>query len=464
MKRIGMRGRIATWRWEKMWKLYMSLLILLGLCTGALAATQYAVEVQIEPPESGTVLGDGIYNAGDTVKLTALPNEGFEFAGWFEDGEELGEDPLLEFIADWDRIIVAKFKPVFVFAGLKVISEGELRLIPTLSLKRNRLEVRPSFLYGRSPWGFRFTNTFSSTGWSSFQANFTGSVWALRLGGGLSFAPSAPELRSAYAMASTRLDRVSLSLRTMYYPRSGVPPSPYLLHNVRLTLPGLSLSARFEDKDGLEFKDLMVYLRRPFELCCGIGAQGTVSFTKEQGFSYARLVLSDIPLGCCGIRLRTTVTFAPDKKELKLTPKWKLPCRTCLSIYGDVDWDEESFSLKGLNLYGYRIRCCFGACCPRGPGSSLELLTAFDPKHVPGGFRGEEFEYLKLTFCGPACCDSNYKFEATVYFVPSGFLFGFSRVKVAAEIPVSGLLTLKPALESSSGGVENFGIGWKLAF
>ena len=452
------------WRWEKMRKLPLSLLILLGLGNGALAATQYAVEVQIEPPESGTVLGDGIYNAGDTVKLTALPNEGFEFVGWFEDGEELGKDPLLEFIVDRDRIITAKFKPVFVFVGLKVRAEGELGLIPTLSLKRNRLEVRPSLLYGKAPWDFRFTNTFSGTGWSSFQTGFTGSVGDLRLGGGLFFSPSVPELRSAYTMASTRIDQISLGLRTMYYPRSGSPPAPYLLHNLRLTLPGITLSVRFDEKGGLEFKDLMVYLRRPFELCCGIGGQGSLSFTKEQGFSYARLVLSDIPLGCCDIRLRTTIAFTPYKKELEITPKRKLPCSTCLTIYGDVAWDEESFSLKGFSLYGYKIRCCFGERCPRGPGSSLELLTAFDPRRVPGGFQGGEFEYLRLTFCGPACCGDTYKFEAVAYFTPSGSLSGLSRVKLKAEVPVSGVLTLKPALEVFSGGVEDFSIGWDLSF
>ena len=459
-----MREKVLVRRGKRTGMLFVSFLILLGLGTGALAATQYAVEVQVEPPEGGTVLGDGIYNAGDTVKLTALPNEGFEFVGWFEDGEELGKDLLLEFIADRDRIIVAKFKPIFVFVGLKVLSEGELGVIPILSLKRNRIEVRPSFLYGKSRWDFRFTNMFSSTGWSSFQTGFTGSVWDLRLGGGLFFSPSVPELRSTYAMASTRIDQISLALRTMYYPRSGSPPAPYLLHNLRLTLPELSLSARFDEKGGLEFRDLMVCLRRPLDFCCGIGIQGTLSFTKEQGFSYARLVLSDIVLGCCDLRLRTTVTFTPDKKELEITPKWKLPCSTCLTAYGDVAWDEESFSLKGLYLYGYRIRCCFGECCPRGPGSSLELVTAFDPRRVPGGFQGEEFEYLKVTFCGPACCGDTYKLEAVAYFTPSGSLSGLSRVKLKAEVPVSGVLTLKPALEVSSGGVEDFSIGWDLSF
>lgn len=93
---------------------------------------------------------------------------------------------------------------------------------------------------------------------------------------------------------------------------------------MRLTLPGLSLSARFEDKDGLEFKDLMVYLRRPFELCCGIGVQGTVSFTKEQGFFYvpksARIVWpeGDIkmePFGSPGPHLTWVTGAALDAGE-----------------------------------------------------------------------------------------------------------------------------------------------------
>ena len=44
--------------------------------------TGYTLTLFVNPEEGGTVIGSGIYNAGDTVNISAIPNTGWEFINW----------------------------------------------------------------------------------------------------------------------------------------------------------------------------------------------------------------------------------------------------------------------------------------------------------------------------------------------------------------------------------------------
>ena len=44
--------------------------------------TGYSLTLLANPEEGGTVIGSGIYNAGDTVNISAIPNTGWEFISW----------------------------------------------------------------------------------------------------------------------------------------------------------------------------------------------------------------------------------------------------------------------------------------------------------------------------------------------------------------------------------------------
>ena len=50
------------------------------------ALPQYEVTIDVDPENAGTVTGAGIYYKGETVTLTASPNEGYRFVGWAIDG------------------------------------------------------------------------------------------------------------------------------------------------------------------------------------------------------------------------------------------------------------------------------------------------------------------------------------------------------------------------------------------
>lgn len=58
----------------------------------------------------GTTDGDGVYPQGDTVEVTATPNEGFDFIHWTENGEIVSTDATYRFAAERDRLLLADFQ------------------------------------------------------------------------------------------------------------------------------------------------------------------------------------------------------------------------------------------------------------------------------------------------------------------------------------------------------------------
>ncbi|MCQ2308237.1 MAG: InlB B-repeat-containing protein [Bacteroidales bacterium] len=69
----------------------------------------YTITAAANPTSGGTVTGDGTYNAGETVTLTAMPNEGYHFVNWTEGGEFVSGEAEYVFDAAADRNLMANF-------------------------------------------------------------------------------------------------------------------------------------------------------------------------------------------------------------------------------------------------------------------------------------------------------------------------------------------------------------------
>ncbi len=67
------------------------------------------ITAEVDPEESGSITGTGVFNYGDPVVLTATPFGDFEFYNWTEDGEEVSTQPSVSFTAYQDRHLVAHF-------------------------------------------------------------------------------------------------------------------------------------------------------------------------------------------------------------------------------------------------------------------------------------------------------------------------------------------------------------------
>ena len=66
----------------------------------------------------GTTTGDGTYDKGETATVTATPEAGYLFKGWFEDGNLVSADASYSFTVTANRTLTAKFAPYHTITTL----------------------------------------------------------------------------------------------------------------------------------------------------------------------------------------------------------------------------------------------------------------------------------------------------------------------------------------------------------
>lgn len=77
------------------------------------AINSYTISASADPALGGSVSGTGSYNHGATVSLTATPNTGYAFIGWFNGQSRVDNSNPLTFTATQDVSLIAKFAPTY---------------------------------------------------------------------------------------------------------------------------------------------------------------------------------------------------------------------------------------------------------------------------------------------------------------------------------------------------------------
>ena len=91
-------------------------------------AARRMVKVQVEVEGGGNVSGNGTYELGTSVTLTATAKSGHEFTGWRMANGSVDKTNPLKLTADVDKTIVATFRqiPIYIVNG-ETVQEGESR-------------------------------------------------------------------------------------------------------------------------------------------------------------------------------------------------------------------------------------------------------------------------------------------------------------------------------------------------
>ena len=74
-----------------------------------LAPNEFTVTATCNPVGAGTIEGAGVYQNGTIVTLTAIPNNGFGFLNWTENGAVVCNTPTYTFIVNGEKNLVAYF-------------------------------------------------------------------------------------------------------------------------------------------------------------------------------------------------------------------------------------------------------------------------------------------------------------------------------------------------------------------
>ena len=94
--------------------------------TANFEAATYTLDLAVSPESGGTVTGAGTYAAGNTVSITATPNDGYTFAGWTDGaGNTVSTEASFDYtMSEGDTTLTANFDAVTYTLDLAVNPEG----------------------------------------------------------------------------------------------------------------------------------------------------------------------------------------------------------------------------------------------------------------------------------------------------------------------------------------------------
>jgi len=344
--------------------------------------------------------------------------------------------------------------------------EGKITLLPIpTSLTTNKLTLN------YTDFGWTFTGVLSLLGSTSdtFDISAKGAFGPFSIEGTMNFDFS-PAYLGAKLVTSLDFAGLSLSFVAVHgekyvgpdgdYATGCQTPSESLTYVLTAKVDPIGVELWFRDcSTGTEFYSADITLKG-ISLCCGISLDAELVFTKANGFESLSFSGIEIPL-CCGVSLTAGVTFTTSGKEVSTGLKWGGVADTCFTVYGDAigEPEENPTEWLGIEIYGWKIHCSLGDC------NYVEFLTALNPGYFVDNnivaFQPNEFEYMKLGFCGAGCCGGKYTVDLAVYFKSGTALFGISRIAADMSIPIMSNFTVNVSFSAPDTALS---VGWTFTF
>lgn len=185
--------------------------------------------------------------------------------------------------------------------------------------------------------------------------------------------------------------------------------------------------------------------------CCVERVRGWLRFTKA-GFSELG-VSFPLPLPReTGLFASGAVRFSLDKKNVFLGPGFTYELPPCVEAFMGLDWDQATWTLRGIKLYAVGLQCEVGTV-------RVRALTQLEDI---GLIKRPYWEALWLEWEGGGCCGPS-RFSAAAYFGVEG-LFGLGELDVGVELALAPGFTLGLGAELPAPGEPSFSGCWRLSF
>ena len=84
----------------------------------------FTITVNASPADGGTVTGGGSYDKGSSCTVTAVPNNGYTFDGWYEGSTKVSTSSSYNFTVSSNRTVTAKFR-----SNVPIIRDNYIRAI-----------------------------------------------------------------------------------------------------------------------------------------------------------------------------------------------------------------------------------------------------------------------------------------------------------------------------------------------
>lgn len=112
------------------------------------ASRAYRISIQVYPPGSGTVSGEGVYPVNTPAQLKATSGSSFKFQGWYSEGEAVGDVETLLLKVTQNVSLVARFVDKSTGEG-KDIARKEFGMDLYPNPARELIRIRPNSPSGK---------------------------------------------------------------------------------------------------------------------------------------------------------------------------------------------------------------------------------------------------------------------------------------------------------------------------
>ena len=134
--------------------------------------SKYTVVTDADPAAGGVTSGDGEYNCGDMVSVTATPNGYYQFAGWYENGVLVSEDAKYTFSIMCNRSLTARFVVESYKVETLIDPEGT-GIVEGAGIYAAGTSAT---LKAKAKWGYRFLGWYENGEKVSDEAEYTFTV------------------------------------------------------------------------------------------------------------------------------------------------------------------------------------------------------------------------------------------------------------------------------------------------
>ncbi len=190
-------------------------------------------------------------------------------------------------------------------------------------------------------------------------------------------------------------------------------------------------------------------------------------FTKERGFEHLSFAVEDFVVWCCPeIEFALEVSFEVQTKSVAIEPSISV-APACFIPYFEVEWSDGV--LDGLDFAAFEIgcelpngklrsvtilkRCCWGISTPE---YGSQVVRCFEADEEGIECYPDYWELLSVEVEGPGCCGGEWRALFNTYFGEPGTLFGWGRVHLELEVPLSPGISASGRLIFVPTGVEEF--------
>lgn len=321
-------------------------------------------------------------------------------------------------------------------------------------------------------WTFESTTGFELDGWTTQEFTANGVLGAFTVGSDLVFDPTGPSFTYWDTTGSVSIAGVSFNGEFLLNGTGGagwtfgatgsagdLSLGANVYFNSELTSSGLVLV----QTDSACFCFTSVSFDVSFPFACIDLVDISLGFSTA-GFDGVTFSVTGIAVpGIAWLTFDADLTFTTTSKTLELTPEINLGDFTCITLYYELVYGEESgYQINGIDFYALGLSYTWN-------GVTFSDLSIFDVDkyiaNIDPYWDPAYWEVFSISSAADSCCGGGFDFSIDTYFQDAGTtLFDWGETDVSLSYGIGSNFTVSTGLTVDTSGFTALSLGFEVTW